>query len=155
MFSAPFLAVGLLLSSTMTFASPAPIFERDTAAFDPSQYNKPDAGTPSHYFAGNSSFPVSALAKAATTGSNKLNSYPLGGGGSKKVPIYGDWSDLDGVSRCAIESIPEATIMSRLVLITGRPTWMSIAMALTTNVREMEMDRRRPTSAHWLPTLCE
>lgn len=107
MFSAPFLAVGLLLSSAMTIASPAPIFDRDTAAFNPSQYNKPDAGTPSHYFAGNSSLPVKSLAKAATKGSNALKSYPLGGGGSKKVPIYGDWSDLDGVSRSMLEFIPK------------------------------------------------
>lgn len=88
----------LFLTSSLTSASPAPILSlREANAFNPSVYNNPTHGTPSHYFAANPSLPVKALAAAANKGSKQLDSFPLGGGGSKKVPIYGDWADLGGV----------------------------------------------------------
>lgn len=91
--SAPFVAISLLLTSTLALASPS----RIARATDPSQYDDPDNGTPVKEFTGDQSLPVAALAAAASKGTKKLKSFELGGGGTKKVPIYGDWADLDGV----------------------------------------------------------
>lgn len=91
--SVPFVALGLLLTSALTLATPSL-----PRAGDPSQYDDPNNGTPVAQFTGDSSLPAAALATAAKAGSNKLNSYELGGGGTKKVGIYGDWADLSGVS---------------------------------------------------------
>jgi hypothetical protein len=91
--STPLVAFILLLSSAVAVATPS----RIARAGDPSQYNDPNNGTPVKEFTGDQSLPVAALAAAALKGTKKLQSFELGGGGTKKVPIYGDWAELKGV----------------------------------------------------------
>lgn len=93
--SAPFVALGLLLTSTLILAVPR--------ASNPSQYNDPNHGTPVAQFAADSSLPGASLATAAKAGSNRLASFELGGGGTNKVGIYGDWANLNGVSALGVK----------------------------------------------------
>jgi hypothetical protein len=82
-----------LLSSALAVATPS----RFARANDPSQYNDPNNGTPVKEFTGDQSLPDASLAAAALKGTKKLQSFGLGGGDTKKVPIYGDWAELKGV----------------------------------------------------------
>lgn len=98
--SAPFIAAGLLLSSTLTLAVPRPAADSalDTGSrFTPSNYDKPNAGPPLAWFRGDESLPISALATAATKGKKSLNSYQINAGTSTKSTVYGDWANLSGV----------------------------------------------------------
>jgi hypothetical protein len=59
--SALFVALDILISSTVVLAAPAPV----ARAFNPSQYDNPYNGPPINLFQGSSSFPISSLASAA------------------------------------------------------------------------------------------
>lgn len=99
---ATLVALGLLLVSTSTVAAPSPAADSalDTgSSFTPSQYNKPTAGPPIAWFRGNTALPISALASAAKKGSKSLKTYKISQGSSIKSTIYGDWANLNGVSR--------------------------------------------------------
>lgn len=106
--SAPFIAIGLLLTSALTYAAPASdislnaTIALDTgSSFNPANYDSATNGPPLAWFRGDTSYPISKLAAAATKGSKKLASYQINSGTSKKSTIYGDWVNLNGVSAFA------------------------------------------------------
>ncbi|TQV98430.1 fungal chitosanase [Cordyceps javanica] len=82
--------------SGMAAAAARPIRASIPTNVDGAKYNKPDAGPPGEWFAGDASLPISKIASAVTkmTKTPKDATYILSNDNHNKATIHSDWANL-------------------------------------------------------------